>query len=386
MECTVEIERILPGGMGLAHAKGRTIFVALAAPGDQLRVRIDRQRGRLAFASVVEILKPSSVRVDPPCPYFGRCGGCDFQQLNYEAQLDAKKEIVLDCLRRIARIDQPPEISIVPSPRAWRYRARANWQIETANRKVGYFERGTHQVCDVAECGVLTPELEQALEAVRAQIEVDPGITAEEIEAVAGDDGVSLAPPVAGFETKDITRKIGNETYRFSARSFFQINHDLLESLVAYALSTAEGQSAVDLYSGVGLFTVPLARRFTEVVGVESNPNAAEYARQNLKRAGLENARVITARVSEWLREPEMRATDFLLLDPPRTGVESTATRGIVELNARRITYVSCDPATLARDLKELLDTGYILDRVRGFDMFPQTHHVETVVHLKTKN
>jgi 23S rRNA (uracil1939-C5)-methyltransferase len=372
--------------MGLAHAEGRTIFVALAAPGDQLRVRIDRQRGRLAFASVVEILKPSSVRVDPPCPYFGHCGGCDFQQLKYEAQLDAKKEIVLDCLRRIARIDQPPEISIVPSPRAWHYRARANWQIETANRKVGYFERGTHQVCDVAECGVLIPELEQALEAVRAQIEVDPGITAEEIEAVAGDDGVSLAPPVAGFETKDITRKIGNETYRFSARSFFQINHDLLESLVAYALSTAEGHSAVDLYSGVGLFTVPLARRFTEVVGVESNPNAAEYARQNSKRAGLENARVITARVSEWLREPEMKATDFLLLDPPRTGVESTAIPGIVELNARRITYVSCDPATLARDLKELLGHDYVIDAIRAFDMFPQTHHVEAVVHLKTKN
>src|SRR5881275_3010642 len=124
----VEIERVLPGGMGLAHAEGSTVFVSLAAPGDVLRVRVDRVQGKLSFASIIEILKPSPVRVEPPCPYFGRCGGCDFQQLTYEAQLNAKVEIIRDCLRRVARVEPPLEIPITPSPAEWHYRSRARWQ------------------------------------------------------------------------------------------------------------------------------------------------------------------------------------------------------------------------------------------------------------------
>ena len=143
----VTIERILPGGVGLAHAEGRTLFVALAAPGDIVRVRIDQTRGKLAFASIAEIVTPSPVRVEPPCPYFGACGGCDFQQLSYAAQLEAKIEIIRDCLHRIARFESVPEISIVPSPQQWHYRARANWQYDSRTNALGYFERGSHRVC-----------------------------------------------------------------------------------------------------------------------------------------------------------------------------------------------------------------------------------------------
>src|SRR6185437_2720120 len=139
----VTIERILPGGFGLAHTEGKTVFVSLAAPGDVLRVSIDRVRGNIAFASIVEIIKPSAQRVEPPCPYFGRCGGCDFQQLNYAAQLEAKVEIVRDCLRRIAHIDWP-EIPIQGAPSEWQYRARANWQVDQASGEIGYFEAGSH--------------------------------------------------------------------------------------------------------------------------------------------------------------------------------------------------------------------------------------------------
>ncbi|HEY2974855.1 MAG TPA: TRAM domain-containing protein, partial [Pyrinomonadaceae bacterium] len=127
----VAIERLLPGGVGLAHAEGLTLFVSLAAPGDVVRVKIDRVQGKLGFASIVEVLKPSPVRIEPPCPYFGRCGGCDFQQLTYEAQLDAKVEIIRDCLQRIAKIEAPREILITPSPNQWHYRARANWQVDS---------------------------------------------------------------------------------------------------------------------------------------------------------------------------------------------------------------------------------------------------------------
>src|SRR3954467_2004571 len=148
----VTIERILPGGFGLAHADGKTLFITLAAPGDRVRAKIERVQGRVAFASIQEIISPSPARVEPPCPYFGRCGGCDFQQLSYDAQLNAKVEIIRDCLRRIARIDFQDEIPITPSPDIWRYRSRAQWQRDAREMRLGYFERASHRVCDVAEC------------------------------------------------------------------------------------------------------------------------------------------------------------------------------------------------------------------------------------------
>src|SRR6266480_1046955 len=166
----VEIERLLPGGVGLAHAEGLTLFVSLAAPGDVLRVKVDRVQGTVGFASIVEILKPSPVRIEPPCPYFGRCGGCDFQQLTYEAQLNAKVEIIQDCLHRIAKIDTPPDIPLDPSPDQWHYRARAMWQVDSNDKILGYFERGSNRVCDVEYCAVLVPELQITLEGVRNEL------------------------------------------------------------------------------------------------------------------------------------------------------------------------------------------------------------------------
>ncbi len=397
----VEIERILPGGLGLAHAEGRTIFVSLAAPGDVVRVRVERTRGKVGFASIVEVIKPSAVRVEPPCPYFGRCGGCDFQQLNYEAQLQAKIEIISDCLHRITRLAPLPVINIHPSPREWRYRARANWQFDPQTRALGYFERGSHRVCDVAECAVLVPELEMTIEALRDDIRGESMETpATDIEAVAGDDGVSVTPAFAGFNACEVSRKIGGETYYFNANAFFQANHDLLEFLIDEAVKEARGSTAIDLYCGVGLFTLPLARRFEQVIGVESSRTSAEFARRNLENAHLSNARVITARVDDWLqahsRSPKESASainsssleleshiDFLLLDPPRTGAEPTVIQGILSLRPKQISYVSCDPATLARDLKPLLAADYSLESNAAFDMFPQTHHVETVVRLR---
>ncbi len=381
----VQIERLLPGGVGLAHAEGLTLFVSLAAPGDILRVQIDRVRGKVAFASALEVIKPSPVRVEPPCPYYGRCGGCDFQQLNYETQLQAKVEIIRDCFHRIGNIAELPEIAIHPSPKQWQYRARANWQFEPQTRHLGYFEAGSHRVCDVEVCAVLVPDLQNTLEDLRAQIRNDsfPGAV-KNVEVVAGDDGVSQAPAWAGFETKKVSRRSAGETYHFSAEAFFQVNHELLGPLVQEATRNAGGTVAIDLYCGVGLFTVPLARSFKRVIGVELNPTAASFARLNLHNAQLESARIITAPVGAWLngQSPESEALDFLLLDPPRAGAENSVIKGILARCPRHISYVSCDPATLARDLKKLLTAGYFLDSVAAFDMFPQTHHVETVVRL----
>jgi 23S rRNA (uracil1939-C5)-methyltransferase len=382
----VEIERIVPGGAGMAHARGLTIFVPLAAAGDLLRVSVERVKGRVAFATLTEIVAAGRERIEPPCPYFGRCGGCDFQQLTYEAQLAAKVEIIRDCLRRIARLTPPGEISITPSPAQWRYRSRARWQHDARARHLGYYELASHRVVDVAECPVVVPELQGALSRLRESVTGREARTEEtrEFEAVAGDDGVSLEPPLEERDAGERVRSIAGESYRFDAACFFQINHALLESLVVEALRDEAGESAIDLYCGVGLFTLPLARRFQRVTGVEANAAAAAYARRNLSDARLANAEIKTAQVGEWLARTARRRArvDLLLLDPPRAGAEHGALAGMLELQPRRIIYVSCDPATLARDVRELTTHGYRLASVAAFDMFPQTHHVETVARL----
>lgn len=423
----VVIERILPGGLGLAHADGRTVMVSLAAPGDVLRVRIDRVKGSVAFASIVEVIAPGSARVEPPCPYFGRCGGCDFQQLSYQAQLDAKVEIIRDCLRRIAGIAEVPAFEITPAPNEWRYRARAQWQYDSRRRQLGYFEPGSHRVCDVVECAVLVPELQRELDILRERMKQgELPDEARYFRAVSGDDAVSVAA-VGGERRRDtsptlidgspeITRTIHGERYRLNAESFFQTNNDQLPALIDYALGDVHGRQAIELYCGVGLFTVSLARRFERVIAVEDDAGATELARKNLAGAGLTNARVVNQDVAEWFEEnleyggkvPTRRERrfglteealsdndriqsavkagalqiDFLLLDPPRAGVESAAIAGLARLKPPRICYVSCDPATLARDLRKLLAAGCTISSLQAFDMFPQTHHVETVVHL----
>ena len=377
------MERILPGGMGLAHAGGKTVFVALAAPGDRVRVAVKRRQGEVLFASIEEIITPSPVRVEPPCPYFGRCGGCDFQQLTYEAQLAAKAEMIRDCLHRIARLENIPDFVVTGSPNNWRYRMRATWQIDQEERTIGYYERGSRRVCDVVDCAVLKPELQEKLEQVRATEWSRFPTELKHLDVVGGENGVSFAPAFAEFETNELSLTISGEVYNYNAEAFFQINPSLLGPLIDFALRDASGDTVVDLYCGAGLFTLPLSRRFNRVIGVEANSAAARFARRNLQRAGLSNARVIAASVTDWFRNTGLDRVDFILLDPPRAGVESAVIKGMLDLHPAYISYVSCDPATLARDLKKLFAGGYVINSLAAFDLFPQTHHVETVVRLQ---
>jgi 23S rRNA (uracil1939-C5)-methyltransferase len=393
----VTIERILPGGLGLGHADGRTIMVALAAPGDQLRVRVDRVKGNVSFAVIEEIISPSPNRVDPPCPYFGVCGGCDFQQMNYQAQLDAKAEIIRDCLRRLARIEIVPDFQIIAAPGPWHYRSRAQWQYDAVRQKLGYFESGSRNVCDVAECAVLDPKLQNTLQSLRERMASGSLPEVRDFRAVVGDEEVSISPAVGGDRPANITRTIHGEAYRLNADSFFQANDGLVSQLIDAAIGDATGATALELYCGVGLFTLPLAHRFSRVIGVESDAAAAAFARDTLAQAGLVNTEVAIRDVGVWLddvkghdlsRLTEASAAaiqgriDFVLLDPPRTGAESRVIAGVLGLEPQRISYVSCDPATLARDLKKLIAGGYQIESLVAFDMFPQTHHVETVVQL----
>jgi 23S rRNA (uracil1939-C5)-methyltransferase len=382
----VTIERILPGGVGLAHAEGKTVFVSLAAKGDRVRVTIDREQGNLLFASITEILEPSPDRIEPPCPYFGRCGGCDFQQLTYEAQLAAKSEIIRDCLHRIAQLDIP-EVKVVPSPNPWHYRARATWQLDQEQRTIGYYERGSRRVCDVVDCAVLVPALQTTLEQLRLTPIFEMPGDLKHLDVVLGETGVSLAPAFANFHTNELSLKVGDETYSYNAEAFFQVNQGVLIDLLEFALNDLSGEVALDLYCGVGLFTLPLARRFKKVIGIESSSVATRFARRNLQQANLPNGNIVTSTLTDWIRSDSHKRepVDFVLLDPPRTGAESAVIKGILQLKPKRICYVSCDPATLARDIKKLIAGGFVVGSISGFDMFPQTHHVETVVHLATK-
>jgi 23S rRNA (uracil1939-C5)-methyltransferase len=405
---TVEttIERIVPGGVGLAHAEGLTLFVADAAPGDRALVKIDRVQGRTGFGTIEELLEPSPLRVEDSRQ--GVCGGCDFQHLSYEAQLEAKVEIVRDSLRRIGGIEPPAEIPMIPSPRQWGYRARAEWQYDGDARLIGSYERGTHRICEGNECAVLRPELQALLDELRERMSAGTLPRGRmEVRAAVGDEGTTIYPPLTGEPERVLSVKVNGEQYQFDASCFFQANLDVLPDLVEETLrysaaaieETIAGADvgedeppirlvAVDLFCGVGLFSLPLARRFDRVYGVDSYSRAIQYARQNAEVAGVGNVKLANLPVEQWLSERGRGIGQVALAvaDPPRTGLEPGSLQGLIRLQPTRIAYVSCDPATLARDLKQLLAHGYALESATAIDMFPQTHHVEVVAHLRGRN
>jgi 23S rRNA (uracil1939-C5)-methyltransferase len=384
----VKIEKIVPNGFGLAFAENLTIFVSLAAPGDQVRVKINQIKGKTAFAEIVEILEPSSERIEPPCVYFGRCGGCDFQQLNYDAQLKAKLGIIKDCLVRIGKINLAGEIKIIGSSQEFAYRARAQWHADTRTQRIGYFRRNSHDIIDVETCPILTNELQKTLTELRGEIEWESFWSEKaEIEAANAGEKVSIYSSELVEPTEEISFALGENRYFYDAQSFFQGNPFLIEALIETALKDANGKTALDLYCGVGLFTLPLARRFEKVCGVEANEKAIESAKKNIENARLENAEVFAESVGEWLGEnaEKLSDIDFILLDPPRLGAEKETIEHILKIKPKQVSYVSCEPSTLARDLRMLCESVYEIESITAIDLFPQTHHVETVVILRRK-
>jgi len=383
------VERVVAGGVGLAHAPGKTLFVAGAAPGDRARVGIERDQGKVAHARIVELLEPSPDRIEPPFPALAASGAAGFAHLRYPAQLAIKATIVQDALRRIGGIalEAPPEI--LPSPREWGYRIRAEWSYDPVQPALGYLAAGSHRVVDLPEDPLVVPELAAVFADLRERMMAgrlgDEPLT---IHAAAAGGGVSLAPDPDGGDPAEIVAEVAGERLRFDARCFFQGNGSLLEPLVAEAMRFADVPSAespaIDLYCGVGFFTLPLARRHRRVIGLELDPISAAFAQRNADEAGLRGVRIAVQSVEEWVREAfrSYGRPPFLLLDPPRAGLVPSAARGLLKLRPGRITYVSCDPATLARDVKLLMTEGYALERVVAFDLFPQTPHVEVVAHL----
>jgi 23S rRNA (uracil1939-C5)-methyltransferase len=381
---TVEITKIVPRGLGLAFTEGSTVFVPLAAAGDKLSVDVREVKGNTVFAEIVEVITPSEDRIVPPCPYFGRCGGCDFQQMSYPAQVNAKLEMLRDCLHRIGKIDFD-EINIIPSPLEFGYRSRAQWHADVNERTIGYYKRLSHEVIDVEKCPIASEELNRTLAELRENIEWET-IWGNRIaiEAANGDDGgISIYSSELTLPTVEISAEAAGERFRYSARSFFQGNRSIVDKLVSLAIDGASGDTAIDLYSGVGLFALPLARKFKRVTAVEDNNEAVDFAEINARRAELANISFIRKKVDAFVRDAAAASADFVLLDPPRAGGSKETVKNIARIAAKEISYVSCEPSILARDLRWLVDLGWEIVSITAVDMFPQTHHVETVVRLR---
>lgn len=381
----VHVEKIVPRGLGLAFAENLTVFVPLSAPGDDLRVRIYEIKKRIAFAEIVEIKQPGLQRIAPPCEYFGKCGGCDFQQMSYASQLEAKVGIIRDCLHRIGKIEYEADIHIIPSPQQFSYRSRARWQIDRDQKAIGYFVRDSHDVNDISSCPILTPELGSAFENIRRSIEWETLWAARaEIEAATGEDGrVSIASEEFIEPPAELSFVVNDDTYTYSSETFFQANKFLIGELIDATIGGASGEMAFDLYCGVGLFALPLAKHFGKVVAVEEDTAAVDFAKKNVTSAGLDNAKIVAKSVSKFLSENKTKKIDFILIDPPRAGTEKHVIDEIAKLKASQISYVSCEPSILARDLRILIDAGYAIEKITALDLFPQTHHVETVVGLR---
>ena len=380
----VTIEKIIPGGHGLAFREGLTLFVDLAVPGDRLHVRLREIKGKIAFAEIESIIEPAVARREPPCVYVGTCGGCNFQQMTYAAQLAAKIEIIRDCLHRIGKFEYEHEIPIIRSPAEFQYRLRAQWHINGQTRQIGYYRRNSRDLIAIEHCPILTPELDKTLQRVRAEIDW-PGFWPDKgaIDAACGDDdSVSVHSAELGLGGEDISVSTAGEKYVFSANVFFQGNKFLIDKLIESAVGGVSGNTALDLYSGVGLFTLPLARQFKKVTAVEEFGPAVDYARKNT--ASFDNVEIIEKPVGRFLAEHSGSDIDFALLDPPRSGTEKKTVLDLIRIRPKTVSYVSCDPSVLARDLRRFRDDGYKVDSITAMDLFPQTHHVETIVRLSS--
>jgi len=379
-EVEVEVEKLVAGGDGLARYQGVPIFVARAAPGDRLRVRLVERRPDFGRAEIVEVLKPGPGRRPAPCAAFDRCGGCDLQHLDDGLQVELKAAAVRETLERLGGIVWPESVAtITADPWAYRLRTQLHTRSDERGVEVGYFSRRSHDLVSVSACPVLVPELEALLAELPRRL--GAGDPPGRIDLAAGDRAVTGAPAVDGLPRGAVQMAVGDFTYHYDARTFFQGHRQLVQRLTETTIGEWEGDTAYDLYAGVGLFTLPLARRYGKVVAVEGDRQAVRFARRNLSRNQLDRgAEVIGQAVETWIAHlPE--GVDRVVVDPPRRGLLPIVRQQLLGRRPRRLTYVSCHAAALARDLR-VLAAVYRLESITLVDLFPQTGHLEVVAQL----
>ena len=355
---TVTPTELVAGGDALARVEGLPVFVTNAFPGDVARVRLYEAKKGFAKAEMVEVLTPSPSRRAAPCPVANECGGCDWTALRLDRQLEAKQRILIESLRRIGKLDPAglPAIRIHPSPLNYRLRSR----LHRDGDSIGFYAMRSNRVVPLApECEVVGVETARS-PSEGEQWEIDR-------ELIRGE--------------RDVTMTVGPYMYRLNTSSFFQVNRHLLGTMLslvgAHAAAVAQRRIALDLYGGVGFFTLPIAALFERVIMVEGSPLSVRYARQNVPR----NARVIAAPVENQIERLE--PADFVFLDPPRAGARREVIATIAERTRAKISYLSCDPVTFARDSSRIIASGWTLATLDLLDLFPNTHHVETLASFE---
>jgi 23S rRNA (uracil1939-C5)-methyltransferase len=429
----LSIEKLIYGGDGLARtpagADGRSmaVFVPFVFPGELVEAEIAQQKPGFARGSLTRLVEPSGERMAARCPYFQQCGGCHYQHIPYERQLEFKAEILRETLLRVAKIELRQEIQLHASP-PWHYRNRTRLQVKTVPEfALGYFRFGSHELLPVLECPISSRLIQRMMAPLVELRGCERPDEVEEIEffADAADEGLLMwafcrrgvnsedllrwgamlqreLPAVAGISFFPSRRRSEDEApvdmkplaqlgepairyrvretdYRVSAGAFFQVNRYLVDELVSVVTSHASGETALDLYAGVGLFSAVLARSFHHIFAVEASLISHSDLVQNVPA----NVKAVGTRTEDFLSSrPVRKRPDLVVIDPPRTGAGKVVTRRLVELGAPLVRYVSCDPATLARDLAPLLASGYRIEEAHLFDLFPQTFHIETVMLL----
>ena len=388
---TVTAEKLLYGGDALARrGDGKAVFVPYAVPGDRLLVRTVAEKKNYIRAEILEILTPGDGHVAPACLHFGRCGGCHWQQIEYSRQAEAKRLILEELFHHRFPEAGRPVISMRPCPRPFGYRSRARIRRRAGRAAaVGFFRAGSHLIEDIENCPLFRPRLNDALRALR-RIPFEPFRASrndndEEIDMACSEEEGTWVK--TGDKTL-LRRKVGDFTYNIAAGTFFQTNDFMTDALVSHVMdcaskSSQNSGSALDLFSGVGLFSLPLARLFRAVTAVEYSRESHRLCVMNAAEAGMENLQAVRADAAEWLNQQNASRFDCVVLDPPRAGVESGVMEQIDRIASKTIIYVSCDPQTLARDLERLDAKRRRIVSVAGFDMFPQTYHFETVVHIE---
>ena len=430
---SVTIERLVFQGDGLGRLPdGRVIFVPTTAPGDEVEVRIVEDRGHFVRGAAVDIRAASPLRVDPPCRHFGTCGGCQWQHLGYPAQRDWKRRILEELLVRVGKLEGVPVAPVIDPGAPWEYRGRAQCKVIGGARPcIGFHQRETNRVVDIDRCPLLEPRLNALLHAIRRMkhpsffslfqrlreawmaLGMGTGEMLLSLFARAQDRGAlrlafhtlqATVPELRGLALLEgdprqgprlvdwagsevLHEQVGDARFRIGATAFFQVSGlaaGRLTSLVLDAAKLTGAERVLELYCGAGTFTVPLARRAREVVGVEANPATAADGERNLRENGCAAGRIVQEQVEQAL--PSLAAEgqwDLVLLDPPRQGCSRAVVDRLVGMRVPRIIYVSCDPSTLARDLGMLVRGGYRCAQVRPIDLFPQTFHLEIVATLE---
>ncbi|HEX9262748.1 MAG TPA: 23S rRNA (uracil(1939)-C(5))-methyltransferase RlmD [Candidatus Binatia bacterium] len=420
---TLAIDALSYGAYGIGHLSGKAVMIPHTAPGDTVEVRIVESKERYDIGEAIRVLAPSLFRQNPPCPYVGTCGGCSWQHLRYDAQLQAKQQSVVDALRRIGKLGDFDLTPIIPSSEEFYYRRRIRLQIGV-NRTLGFYGTASHQLVEIDSCLIADDRLNRALASIRRWVRA-LATPLEYIEIVAGDEPeeiVAVARAIGSFATRDEPacatlageaeqirglivagpdwrRVWGKPTIRVNlladlslsldADVFTQVNSQGNRRILNMLLAAGDFQSndrVLELYCGGGNFTLPIARQTKEIVAVEGYQSAIANGKLNAQKNGIDNIRWVCSAVPKAVAELKKRRESFakIVLDPPRAGAKGLDA-DLSALGARQIFYVSCNPTTLARDLAALTKHGYKLRMVQPIDLFPQTFHVETLAVIERR-